>query len=166
MYQTVIPALQRSLTALARILQKAETHCTDHKIAPEVLLGSRLFPDMLPLTRQVQLTCDFATRLNARLAGTEVPSHPDTETTFAALRGRIAAVQAELANATPAQFEAAAGRQITFKAGPSEMTLSGQDYYAHYALPQFHFHMSMTYAILRHNGVVLGKRDFMAAPEA
>ncbi|MFZ3581558.1 DUF1993 domain-containing protein [Loktanella sp. DJP18] len=166
MYATTIPPLQRSLTALARILTKSESHCTDHKIAPEVLLQSRLFPDMLPLVRQVQLTCDFATRLNARLAGTTVPSHPDTETTFAALRARIAAVQAELANATPAQFTEAATRSITFRAGPSEMTLSGQDYYAHYALPQFYFHMSMTYAILRHNGVGLGKRDFMAAPEA
>ena len=166
MYQTVVPALQRSLTALARILSKAETHCTDHKIAPEVLLASRLFPDMLPLTRQVQLTCDFATRMTARLAGAPIPSHPDTETTFAGLRDRIAAVQAELANTTPASMTDAAARQITFKAGPSEMTLSGQDFHAHYALPQFYFHMTMAYAILRHNGVVLGKRDYMAAPEA
>ena len=157
MYSIVIPALQRSLTALARILTKAEAHCTDHKIAPDVLLAARLFPDMLPLSRQVQLTCDFATRMNARLTGATVPSHPDTETTF---------VQAELANATPDGFKDAATRSITFKAGPSEMTLSGQDYYAHFALPQFYFHMSMAYAILRHSGVVLGKRDYMAAPEA
>ena len=166
MYQTVVPPLQRSLTALARILSKAEAHCTDQKIAPEVLLQSRLFPDMLPLVRQIQLTCDFATRLNARLSGTDVPSHPDTETSFGGLRDRIAAVQAELANATSDAFKDAATRSVTFKAGPSDMTLSGQDYYAHYALPQFYFHMAMAYAILRHNGVVLGKRDYMAAPEA
>ncbi|MCF7701141.1 DUF1993 domain-containing protein [Loktanella sp. M215] len=166
MYQTVVPPLQRSLTALARILSKAEAHCTDHKIVPEVLLQSRLFPDMLPLVRQIQLTCDFATRLNARLSGNAVPSHPDTETTFAGLRDRIAAVQAELANATPDAFSDAATRAVTFKAGPSDMTLSGADYHAHYALPQFYFHMTMAYAILRHNGVVLGKRDYMAAPEA
>jgi hypothetical protein len=166
MYSIVIPALQRSLTALARILTKAEAHCTDHKIAPDVLLAARLFPDMLPLSRQVQLTCDFATRMNARMTGTTVPSHPDTETTFAQLKARIATVQAELANATPDGFKDAATRSITFKAGPSEMTLSGQDYYAHFALPQFYFHMSMAYAILRHSGVVLGKRDYMAAPEA
>ena len=166
MYQTVVPPLQRSLTALARILSKAEAHCTERKIAPGVLLQSRLYPDMLPLVRQVQLTCDFATRLNARLAGAPVPSHPDTETTFIGLRERIAAVQAELANAAPGAFADAATRDVTFKAGPSDMTLSGQDYFAHYALPQFYFHMTMAYAILRHNGVVLGKRDYMAAPEA
>ncbi len=165
MYATVIPPLQRSLTALARILTKAETHCTEHKIAPEILLQSRLFPDMLPLVRQIQLTCDFATRLAARLSGAAVPSHPDTEITFHALRDRIAAVQAELANTTPASMAESATRSVTFKAGPSEMTLSGQDYYAHYALPQFYFHMTMTYAILRHNGVTLGKRDYMAAPD-
>jgi hypothetical protein len=166
MYSIVIPALQRSLTALARILFKAETHCAEHKIAPDIMLGVRLFPDMLPLSRQVQLTCDFATRMNARLAGAAVPRHPDTETTFAELKARIATVQAELANAAPDSFKDAATRSITFKAGPSEMTLSGQDYYAHFALPQFYFHMGMAYAILRHNGVVLGKRDYLAAPDA
>lgn len=166
MYSTVIPPLQRSLTALARILAKAEAHCTAHKIAPEVLLQSRLFPDMLPLVRQVQLTCDFATRMTARLSGAAVPSHPDTETTFDGLRDRIAAVQAELASATADGFSDAATRSITFKAGASEMTLTGADYYAHYALPQFYFHMTMAYAILRHNGIAIGKRDFMAAPDA
>ena len=166
MYSTVIPPLQRSLTALARILAKAEAHCVAHKIAPEVLLQSRLFPDMLPLVRQVQLTCDFATRMAARLSGGPVPSHPDTETTFDGLRDRIAAVQAELASTTSEALSGAATRQITFRAGQSDMTLSGADYHAHYALPQFYFHMTMAYAILRHNGIVIGKRDFMAAPEA
>lgn len=162
-HTTIIPPFDRSLGALAGVLAKAEAHCTDHKIDPKILLGFRLFPNMYDLTKQVQLTCDFAARAAARLAGAEVPSFPDTETSFAELAARIAAVRAYMAAFAPAAFDDADTRQITLKFGPTEMTLTGQQFLSGFANPNFFFHMTTAYNILRHNGVVLTKGDFMGA---
>lgn len=162
-HAAIIPPFERALDALSAILGKAEAHCAAHKIDPQVLLGFRLFPDMLAFTRQVQLTCDFAARSAARLSGAEVPSFPDSETSFAELKTRIATVKAYLATFAPTAFEGADSREITLKFGPTEMKMSGLQFRTSFANPNFFFHMSTAYNILRHNGVVLGKADFMGA---
>lgn len=156
-----IPALDRALTALSNILAKAEAHCAERKIDPAVLLRLRLFPDMYDLTRQVQLTCDFAVRAAARLAGAEIPSFPDVETTLPELQARIAAARAYLASVDPQALAGAAGREIIIKMRDGEMKFDGETFYQGYALPQLYFHLATAYNILRHNGVALGKRDYM-----
>ena len=161
MYTRSVPVFTHFLTALSKVLAKAESHCTEHTIAPEALLDFRLFPDMLPLRRQVQLACDFATRGADRLAGADITSFPDTETGFADLQARIAAAIAHLATLTADQFDGAQTRQITIKLRAGEMTMTGEQFLSTFATPQFHFHLTTAYNILRHNGVVLGKRDYM-----
>ncbi|MCB1407519.1 MAG: DUF1993 domain-containing protein [Rhodobacteraceae bacterium] len=161
MYTRSIPVFTHFLTALGQVLAKADAHCTQNGIAPEALLEFRLFPDMFPLRRQVQLTCDFATRGADRLAGVEVSSFPDTETGFADLQARIAAARAHLATFSEDQFEGAGERLITITLRTGEMTMDGERFLTSYAMPQFHFHATTAYNILRHNGVVLGKRDYM-----
>jgi hypothetical protein len=126
-----------------------------------VLLGARLYPDMFNLTRQVQLATDFAKAAPARLAGLDVPSFPDTETTLPELKERLAKTQAMLAAYTPAQLEESEAKQVTLKLGGNEVTFSGQDYLLHVALPNFYFHCATAYGILRHNGLEIGKRDFV-----
>jgi hypothetical protein len=162
-YAQTVPPMDRTLGALSAILAKAEAHCAAKNIKPEALLTFRLFPDMLPFTRQVQLACDFAARAAARLAGETPQSFPDTETTFAELQARIAAARAYMATFAASAFEGAGVRPITIKAGGQDMTLPGQAYLSNYAIPQFHFHCTTTYNILRHNGVEIGKRDYMGA---
>ncbi|MGB4828769.1 MAG: DUF1993 domain-containing protein [Paracoccaceae bacterium] len=163
MHSMSVLTMDRFLAALSAILTKAEAHCEAKKITPDALLQFRLFPDMLPMIVQVRLTCDFAARASARLAGTSPKSFPDTETTFAELQTRIRAARDYMHEFGPAQFEGAETRAIVFPAGGREMTLSGQDYLSLYALPQVFFHMTTAYNILRHNGVELGKRDYMGA---
>lgn len=164
MYDIAIPAFQRQLTALDAILDKAEAYATAKKIDIAVLLAARLYPDMFNLTRQVQLATDFAKAAPARLAGVEVPSLPDTETTLPELKARIAKVQAMLAAYKPQQFEGSDVKQLTLKLGGNDMTLSGRDYLLHAALPNFYFHCTTAYNILRHNGLEIGKRDFVGRP--
>ena len=156
-----VPALSRILLALSNVLTKAEAHCTAHKIDPTVLLNYRLFPDMLPLTRQVQLTCDFCARSVARLSGADVPSFADVETTYPELQTRIATAKTYVESFTPAQFDGAEGREIVIPMRGTEMKMTGADYYTLYSLPQVYFHATTAYNILRHNGVVIGKRDYM-----
>ncbi len=163
MHAFVVPPLTRSLGALSNVLTKAEAHFDATKVDPSVLIGYRLFPDMLPFSRQVQLTCDFGARMAARLAETEPQSFPDVETTFPELRTRIATARSYIDGFDAAAYEGAEERTITLKMRGSEMTLSGQAYLTSYALPQFYFHMTTAYNILRHNGVPLGKGDFMGA---
>lgn len=163
MHAITVPPMDRSLGALATILTKAEAHCVARNIKPEALLNFRLFPDMLPLTKQVQLACDFAARCAARLAGEAPASFPDTETSFAELQARIASARAYMASFPAGAYETAATRSVTFKAGPADMTLSGAAFLISYATPQFHFHCTTAYNILRHNGVEIGKRDYMGA---
>ena len=158
---TPVPALSRILLALSNVLTKADAHCTAHKIDPTVLLTFRLFPDMLPFTRQVQLTCDFSARSVARLSGSDVPSFPDVETTFAELQTRIATAKAYVEGFGAGQFDGAEAREIVLPMRGSEMKMSGADYYTLYSLPQVYFHATTAYNILRHNGVEIGKRDYM-----
>ena len=163
MHPHIVPPMDRTLGALSKILAKAEAHCTARNIKPEALLGFRLYPDMFPLTRQVQLACDFAARAAARLAGETPRSFPDTETSFAELQGRIADVRAYTAGFAPAAFAGAETREVLLKIRGQDVTMPGLDFLTIYALPQFHFHATTAYNILRHNGVELGKLDYMGA---
>lgn len=163
MYAQIIPPMERSLVALSAVLAKAEAHCAGKNIKPEALLAFRLYPDMLPFTRQVQLACDFAARAAARLAGADPKGFPDTETGFAELQTRIAAVCAYMASFPAAAYDGAAARPVTIKVRGQDMTLPGLQYLTVFALPQFYFHAATAYNILRHNGVEIGKADFMGA---
>jgi hypothetical protein len=160
-YDATVPAFLQILGALSGILTKAEAHCTAKKIQPEVLLGARLFPDMLPLSKQVQLACDFAAKGCARLTHSEVPSTPDTEQSFGELKQRLASTIDYVKTFKPAQFDGADTRDVTFPAGPTTMTLKGQQFINNFAFPNFYFHAATTHGILRHNGVEIGKRDFL-----
>ena len=163
MYPYVIPPMDRTLGALSNILGKAEAHCAAKNIKPEVLLGFRLYPDMFPFTRQVQLACDFAARAAARLAAAEPRSFPDTETSIAELQARIAAVRDYTGGFAPAAYDGAEGRTITIKVRGTDMSMPGLAFLTVYALPQFHFHATTAYNILRHSGVEIGKMDYMGA---
>ena len=162
LYQASIPVLQQMLRALSEVLNKAEDHAAQKKIEPHALLQARLFPDMFPLLRQVQIASDFAKGISARLAGAEVPSWPDTEASFADLQALIAKALAHLESFTPEQFDQSESREIVLRPGtPKEKKLTASAYLLHYGLPQFFFHVTTAYAILRHNGVEVGKRDYM-----
>ncbi|MES2846996.1 MAG: DUF1993 domain-containing protein [Pseudomonadota bacterium] len=162
-HQASVVAMDRTLGALSAILSKADAHCTARKIDPAALTTARLFPDMFPLTRQVHLACDFGVRSAARLAGIDVPSFPDVEQTFAELADRIARARAFMATVTPDHMQDAETRPVTIKVRGQDMTLTGAVYLTQYALPNFHFHATTAYDILRHNGVELGKSDYMGA---
>jgi hypothetical protein len=153
--------MSHMLGALSKNLAKAEAHCEAGKIEPEALLGARLFPDMFPLRRQVQLASDFAKGAAARLAGVENPAMADTETTFAELQARITRTRDFLATVTPAMLEGAGTRTVTFKARGEDRKLPGAAYLSKVALPNFYFHLATAYNILRHNGIELGKMDFL-----
>lgn len=161
-YAASIPVFNQLLGGLQTVLRKAEAHTTDKKIDPNALLQARLFPDMFALLRQVQVACDFAKSVSARLAGVEVPKMEDTEQTFADLQARIAAVLAFLGSLDAAQFADAAQREIVTQAGtPKEKRFTGQSYLFNYGLPHFFFHTTTAYAILRHSGVEVGKKDYI-----
>jgi uncharacterized protein len=163
MHAHIVPPMDRTLAALSGILAKAEAHCDAKGIKPEALLTFRLFPDMFPFTRQVQLTCDFAARATARLAGAEPKGFPDTETSFAELQARIAAAREYMASFPASAHDGAATRPVTIKMRGQDVTLQGLDYLTTYSLPQVYFHAATAYNILRHNGVEVGKRDFIGA---
>lgn len=158
-----IPAFTQTLSAMAKVLTKAEAHADARKIEHSAFLTARLYPDMFHFTKQVQLTCDFAARAAARLAGADVPSFPDTETTFAELQTRIDKALAYIASFKPDRFADADTRSIILKMRGVDVTLSGTDYLTLYSLPNFYFHAATAYNILRHGGVELGKSDFMGA---
>jgi uncharacterized protein len=164
MHRRSVAVFDRFLSALGTILDKTEAHCEAKKFKPEVILAARLFPDMFPLARQVQLACDFAARGTARLAGVEPKVFPDHETTFAELKDRIAAARGYMGSFQAADFAHADTREVKFKAGGHDMVLKGDEYLSFYILPQFFFHVTTAYDILRANGVELGKRDYMGAP--
>lgn len=163
MYDASVPIFIHFLTGLGSILHKAEAFVQSKKVDPEALLKARLYPDMFTFTRQVQLACDFAKGAGARLAGETVPSFPDEEKTFEELHARIRKTTDFLRTLRKDQFADAADRTVTLKTGGREMTFKGSDYLNRFALPNFYFHMTTAYALLRHNGVELGKLDFMAA---
>ena len=161
-YDASVPAFLQILGSLSGILTKAEAHCKAKKIQPEVLLGARLYPDMLPFSKQIQLACDFAAKGCARLTHSEVPSTPDTEKSFEELRQRLAKTIDYVKTFKPAQFEGADTKDVTFPAGPDKtMTLKGQQFLSNVAFPNFYFHAATAHGILRHNGVEIGKRDFL-----
>jgi hypothetical protein len=161
MYQASVPVLVRYLKNISNVLDKGAAYCAAKKVEPAVLTGYRLAPDMFPLSRQVQIMSDGAKGCGARLAGVDVPSFPDTETTIDELKARIAKTVAFLEGLKPAQFDGAETRDISFKAGPNEYKFKGADYLTGWVLPNFYFHATATYAILRHCGVELGKRDYL-----
>jgi hypothetical protein len=161
MYQIAVPSFQKHLHALDGILDKAVAYAAAKKIAPDTLLNARLYPDMFNFTRQVQESCKFAALSVQRLAQVDVAAEADGEKTFEDLKARIARTLELLANVKPEQMDGADGRQITIKVGPNEMSFSGRDYLLHFALPNFYFHATTAYDILRHNGLEIGKRDFM-----
>jgi uncharacterized protein len=161
--QNPVPFFTHSLTALSKILDKAEAFAEARKIKPDVLPQLRLIADMLPLWRQVTIACDHAKGASARLAGLEVPSFPDTETTVDELKERVAKTIAFLATIPADAFDGAEARMITIKAGPRELTFPAPQYYHSYAIPNFYFHMAAAYNILRANGVEIGKTDFLGA---
>ncbi len=163
MYDHLVPPIVQQLTALEAVLGKAEAHCAEKEIDPAAVLGFRLYPDMLNFTRQVQLTCDFAVRSAYRLSGQEPPATPDTESDFAGLKVRVAKARGQVEGFKPEAFADAAGREITLKMRSGEQTFDGLRYLTHFALPNFYFHATTAFDILRHNGVVLGKRDFLGA---
>jgi hypothetical protein len=166
LFNSSVPAFIQILTSLSAVLDKAESHATAKNIQPDVLLNARLFPDMFPLSRQIQSSCDFAVRGCARLAQVEVPNTPNTEKSFSELKRRIATTIDYLLTFKANQFEGAETREITFPIGPDKsLTMKGQQALNHFVLPNFYFHSVTAYDILRHNGVELGKRDFLGPRE-
>lgn len=165
-YDGVAPVFLQQLNALSGVLKKAEAYAEEKKIKPEVLLTARLHPTMLNLTQQVQLACDFSGKACARLTETEVPKMADDETTFAQLQARIEKVIANIKEIPAAKYEGAEKRDVTFPAGPDKTkTLPGQQFFNHMSLPNFMFHVTTAYNILRHNNVEIGKFDFLGVPK-
>jgi hypothetical protein len=163
LFQTSIPIFTRYLQNLSALLEKAEADAKARNYPPEVLIEARLAPDMHKLSRQVQIASDMVKNGAARLAGLEPPSFPDTETTFEDLQTRIAKTIAFLETITETQLEGAETREIVLKFPGRQMNFSGAEYLLHFVLPNLFFHVTTAYNILRHNGVVIGKRDFMGA---
>ncbi len=162
MYAASVPVFRQMLGNLAHLLSKAEAHAEAKGFDPDVLLQSRLAPDMFPLLKQVQIASDFAKGVSGRLADVEVPSFEDNERSFAELHQRIARTLAFIDGLQEALFEGSEEREIVLRPGtPKERRFGGQDYLLHYGLPQFYFHVTTTYALLRHNGVEVGKKDYM-----
>jgi hypothetical protein len=163
MYQATVPVLLRQLGNLRHVLTLAAQHADKQRIDPAIFLSSRLFPDMFALTRQVQIACDTAKGAAYRLAGQEPPRFEDNETTFAQLEARIERTIEAVSAVTAAQIDGSEKREIMLKVGPNTLTFTGQDYLLHFVLPNLFFHVTTTYAILRHHGVPLGKKDFLGA---
>src|ERR1051325_8829228 len=161
MYQASLPAFVQMLNNLSAILDKAETHAKNRKIDPEVFLNYRLAADMLPFVRQVQIAADLAKGAAARLAGVEVPKHDDTEK--ADLKARIDKTVMFVQPVQPNDIDGSEGRDITLTLGEHTVSFKGQPYLMHFVLPNFYFHCTTAYDILRHCGVELGKRDFIGA---
>ena len=161
MYQASAPVFTKMLTNLAGILDKAQAHAESKKFDPTVLLESRLSPDMLPFTKQIHIATDFARGCIARLAGQEPPKFEDNERSFAELKTRIERSIAAIKEYGPAQIDGSENREINIKMGGQPKTFTGQKYLQEIIMPNFFFHVTTAYALLRHNGVELGKKDFV-----
>ncbi len=161
MYQASVPVYIRMLTNLAAVLEKGAAHAEAKKIDPSVLIGSRLYPDMFPLSRQVQIATDNAKGPAARLAGVDVPKYEDNEKTFPELRGRIEKTIEFLRTLKPEQIDGSEERTITLQLRGNTQTFNGLPYLLNFAMPNFYFHVTTAYDILRHNGVELGKSDYL-----
>jgi uncharacterized protein len=164
MYQAAIPPMVRALTNLAAILEKGEADAIARKIDPTVLISARLYPDMLPLAKQIQIASDVSRRGAARLAGVEAPPMDDTETSFPELVARLKATTAYLETLTPAQIDGTEAKAIVLPMGQTTMNFEGLPYLVGFVLPNVYFHITTAYNILRHNGVAVGKQDFLGQP--
>ncbi len=164
MYPTSVPRFASMLKNLSAILDKAQAQAQARKIDPAVFTNFRFYPDMLPMKRQVQIACDTAKGAVARLAGAEVPKHDDTEETFAELKARIAKTIDFIQTIKPAQIDGSEEKNIHLKLGSREVDYKGMQYLLGHALPNFYFHITTAYDILRHNGVEIGKRDYLGNP--
>jgi hypothetical protein len=163
MYQASVPAFLQILGSLAGVLTKAEAYAAERKIDPAVLLNYRLAPDMFPLIRQVRIVTDHAKGCCARLAGVEVPSYADDEASFAQLRARLDKTVAFVRSFQPEAIDGSEEREVTLMVGGQPMTFKGQQYLVNFVLPNFYFHATTAYGILRHCGVPLGKRDYLGS---
>ena len=163
MHSASVPVFTRMLRNLSRWIELAEKHAGERKYEPAVLLSARLAPDMLPFTRQVQIACDGAKFCVARLAGVEPPRDADDETTVAELQARIARTLAFVASVTPAQVDGTEDKDITIPRRDGSMVMKGEPYLTSFVLPNLFFHVTTAYALLRHNGVPLGKADYLGA---
>jgi uncharacterized protein len=161
MYQASVPVFSQYLPALSGVLKKAAAFAEAKKIDPSVLINARISPDMFAFARQVQIATDHAKGSLARLAGVEIPSYADTETTFEDLEARIAKTLTYVKTFKPEQINGSETKEIVLTFGTQKFPFVGDAYLTQFALPNFFFHSSMAYAILRHNGVEVGKRDFM-----
>jgi uncharacterized protein len=158
-----VPAFETALSALSGVLDKAAAYAEARKIDPSVLLQSRLYPDMLPLVRQVQIAADLAKNGIGRLADVEYPKYEDTESTIGELKDRLAKTMAYLKSVDPEKVGGSSDREITFPLGPTlKGHMVGADYLDQFVRPNFYFHVTTAYAILRHNGVDIGKQDFLS----
>jgi hypothetical protein len=163
MYDASVPVFKQILGSLSALIDKAAAHAEAKKIDPQVLLQVRLYPDMFPFVRQVQVASDFAKGCAARLAGVEVPRYEDSEQTFAELQARIAKVIAFIDGLPQDEIAASAQRDISTSSGANAKQFKGQVYLLHYAMPHFYFHATTAYDLLRHNGVEVGKKDFVGS---
>ena len=161
MHQASAPRFAHMLRSLSGVLDKAQAHCEAKKIDPLALTQFRLYPDMFPLTRQVQIACDTAKGAVARLAGADIPKHEDTEQTFAELKARIAKTLDFIESVPAAKVDGSEDREVVLKMRAGDMKFTGLEYLLGFAYPNFYFHVTTAYDILRHNGVELGKRDFL-----
>lgn len=162
MYDASVPVFKQMLNSLSVILNKAEAYVLANKMAPHSLLEASLFPEMFNLTRQVQIATDFAKGVTARLADIEVPAYEDNETSFQGLQIRLTKTLQFISSVEPSKIDGSENRQIITRPGtPKERIFIGQDYLLHYGIPQFFFHTTMAYAILRNKGIDIGKRDYM-----
>ncbi len=163
MSQASLPAITQTLTALSALIDKASEHCRTKGVDPADIIGARLAPDMFPFARQVQLTTDHAKGMAARLSGRENPKFEDTESTFDELKARIATTLAFVKSVPASEIVGSESREITLTLGGQPRTFTGQKYLAHFGLPNFYFHATTAYDLLRHKGVEIGKRDFIGA---
>ena len=164
LYDIAVPKFSRSLKALRNVLVKGQQYAADNNIDEEVLINGRLYPNMFPLKRQVQIGVDSARRGCGQLTGAEVPEIADSEETFAELIGRVDTAIAYVESFTPEQFEGAENLEIELPLSSGKVTLTGADFLMGFAMANFSFHYITTYNILRHNGVVLSKMDYLGTP--
>ena len=164
MYQASVPRFVNILGNLSGILDKAQAHVDAKKLDDATLTTYRLFPDMLPMTTQVLIACDAAKGVVARLAGVDIPVYEDSEKTLADLKARIAKTVAFIKSVTPAQIDGSEDKEIVIKRGEKETRYTGMQFLLGHAIPNFYFHVTTTYNILRHNGIEIGKRDYLGNP--
>ena len=164
MYQTSTPRFAAMLRNLSTLIDKAEAHCAAKKIEPAALTTARLFPDMFPFTRQVQIACDTAKGAVARLAGAEIPKHEDSEHTFAELKSRIAKTIDFIESVRAERIDGSEEKEIVLAMRSGERRYKAMQYLLGFAYPNFYFHVTTAYNILRHNGVEIGKQDFIGSP--